>query len=84
MNLNLRISEKKNKNKLLCTDAFNSSGGCSYRVHQLHLCRGVRLPPHLNKCPRYDTKQSDDEAPVMLELWGMWSIPSLPLLPVLP
>ena len=29
----------------------------------------------------YDTKQSDDEAPVMLELWGMWSTPSLPLLP---
>ena len=24
-----------------------------------------------NECPRYDTKQSDDEAPVMLELWGM-------------
>ena len=23
------------------------------------------------KYPRYDTKQSDDEAPVMLELWGM-------------
>ena len=24
-----------------------------------------------NKCPGYDTKQSDCEAPVMLELWGM-------------
>ena len=30
-----------------------------------------------NKCPRYDTKQSDDEAPVILELWGMRSISSL-------
>ena len=34
----------------------------------------------------YDIKQSDGEAPVMLELWGMWSTPLLlcllgPLLP---
>ena len=36
--------------------------------------------PTPNECPRYDTKQSDDEAPVMLELWGMWSTPLLPLL----
>ena len=27
----------------------------------------------------YDIKQSDGEAPVMLELWGMQSIPSLTL-----
>ncbi len=26
----------------------------------------------------YDTKQSDGEASVMLELWGMQSTPSLP------
>ena len=32
-------------------------------------------PP--NKCPGYDTKQSDDEAAVMLELWGMLSTHSL-------
>ena len=31
--------------------------------------------------PAYDTKQSDGEAPVILELWGMWNTPSLPLLP---
>ena len=37
--------------------------------------------PSPNKCPRYDTKQSDGEAPVM-ELWDM-STPSLSLLPVL-
>ena len=35
------------------------------------------------KCPGYDTKYSDSEASVMLELWGMQSIPSLPLLAVL-
>ena len=33
-----------------------------------------------NECPRYDTKQSDDEVPVMLGLWEMRSTPSLPLL----
>ena len=31
--------------------------------------------------PRYDTKQSDGEVPVMLELWGMRSTPSLPSYP---
>ena len=29
-----------------------------------------------NKCPGYDTEQSDGEASVMLELWGMLSTPS--------
>ena len=52
--------------------------GC--RIHWLPLCRGIRLPP-LHKCPGYDTKQSDSEASVMLEVWRMWSTPSLPLLP---
>ena len=33
-----------------------------------------------NECPKYDTKQSNGEASVMLELWGMQSIPSLLLL----
>ena len=34
-----------------------------------------------NECPGYDTKQSDNEAPVMLETWGMGSTIWLPLLP---
>ena len=34
-----------------------------------------------NDCPGYDTKQSDGEAPVMLELWGILSTPLLPSLP---
>ena len=34
-----------------------------------------------SECPGYDTKQSDDEVPAMLELWGMWSTPLLPSLP---
>ena len=45
----------------------------------VHLCRRVRPAP--NKCSGYDTKQSNGEIPVMLELWGMWSTPSLPSLP---
>ena len=32
--------------------------------------------------PLSDTKQSDGEVPIMLELQGMWSTPLLPLLPV--
>ena len=58
-------------------------GNISYLVLpswlRLHFCRGVRPPP--NECPGYDTKQSDGEVPVILELWGMWSTPSVPLLP---
>ena len=53
--------------------------GWGYRIHQLLLCRGVR--PHSNECPIYDTKKSDGEVPVMLELWGMRSTPLLPSLP---
>ena len=53
--------------------------GC--RIHQLHLYRGLRTPSH-NKGPEYNTKQSDGEIPIMLELWGMQNTPSLPLLPV--
>ena len=51
--------------------------GC--RIHRLLLYRGVRPSP--NECPRYDTKQSDGEVLVMLELWGMRSTFSLPTLP---
>ena len=53
--------------------------GWSCKIHRLHFCRGVRPPP--NKCPGYDTKQSDGKVPVMLGIWGMWRIFSLPLLP---
>ena len=52
-------------------------GGC--RIHRLHLCRGVRTTP--NECPGHDTKQTDSEVPVIMELCGMQSTPSLPSLP---
>ena len=32
-------------------------------------------------CPEYDTKPSDGEAPVILELWRMQNTSSLPSLP---
>ena len=38
--------------------------------------------PLPNECPGYDTKQSDGEVPVMLELWEMQGTPSLPSLPI--
>ena len=49
-------------------------------MHQLHLCKGARLPAP-NECPVFDIKQSDGTAPVMLELWGMQSTLSLSLFP---
>ena len=33
---------------------------------------------HPHECPGYETKQSDGEVPVMLELWGMSFIPIAP------
>ena len=51
------------------------SWGC--RIHRLHLCRGVKLPQQMSW---YDTKKSNGEAPVMLELWEMQSTPLSPLL----
>ena len=43
--------------------------------------RSYLLSPTPNECPEYDTKQSDGEVPVMLELWRMRSTASLPSLP---
>ena len=39
-------------------------------------------PTSTNESPGNDTKPSDGEAQVMLQLWGMQSAPSMPLLPV--
>ena len=41
----------------------------------------VEYTDSLNERPIYDTKQSDGEASVILELWGMRSTPLLPTLP---
>ena len=44
-------------------------------------CTSAKGQDSFKKCPGSDTKQSDAEAPVILELWGMQSMPSLPSLP---
>ena len=50
--------------------------GWGYRIHRLHLCRGVRPPT-----PGHDTKLSDRVIPVMQKFWEMRSNLSLPSLP---
>ena len=63
---------------VVCQSPIFPFWGC--RIHRVHLCRGVRPPPN-NECPRSDTKQSDGDVPVMLELWGIWSAPLFPSFP---
>ena len=60
------IYEKNNLNQL------------TLEYTELHLCGGVRFPQRVSS---NDSKQSDGEVAVMLELWGMRSTPLLPLLP---
>ena len=55
---------------------MNSLVGWGCGINQL---QGGKIPP-TNECPAYGTKQSDGEALVILELWGMWSTPSFPSL----
>ena len=43
--------------------------------------RAEGLVNSINKCPRYNIKQSDHKALVMQELWVRWSTPLLALLP---
>ena len=55
---------------------------CLRYPNQYIPCRwGSSKTPLYNQCPGYDTKQSDGEVLVMLELWGMQSTPSSPSIP---
>ena len=63
-----------------CTNMYSSPVGWGCRIHQLHHCRWVRPPP-TPECPGYDNKQSNGDAPAMLELREMQKTPSLPSLP---
>ena len=65
-------SPRTRKSHTLTSDHQNKCSRVDWDciVLQLHLCRGVRLP---HETPVFDIKQSDDEAPVMREVWGMWS-----------
>ena len=49
----------------------NSPVDWDFRIHQLHLFRGVDSP---NERPDYDTKHPDGEGSIMFELWGMQSV----------
>ena len=60
---------------LRCPDRGPVDWSC--RIHRLLLCRRV-TPPPLKKGPGYNSKQSNSEAPVMLELWGMQSTSLFP------
>ena len=64
--------------KVKCIN-LHSLVGWRCRIHWLHFSRGVRSSD--NERPEKDIKQSDGEAPVMLELSVMRSFPSLPSLP---
>ena len=44
-------------------------------------CIPVEGKDYPNECPGYDTKQSDDKDPVILEFGGLRSTPLLPSLP---
>ena len=72
---------KHTHDDILSVTKPNSPVACGCGIYRLHLCREVRVrySSRPNEYPGYDTKQSDGEAQVMLELWGMKSTPSLPL-----
>ena len=62
---------------LPCIEVYSTAPGGA--VEYTSLQRGKTPPP--NECPVYDTKQSDEKVPAVLELLGMRSTPSLPSLP---
>ena len=65
------ICHKTQKKQTNCPVGFRC------RIHRLYLCRNVRPPKDY---PGYDTKQSDDKFPVMLEIWAIRCTHSLPSL----
>ena len=65
-----------NERESLTIKIAQSAGAIEYTD-----CTSAERYPPPNERPRYDTKQSDGEVPVMLGLWGMRSTLSLPLLP---
>ena len=71
-------NKKKQNRKYTTLSVAQSAGAVEYidcfSAEEWH-------PPTHKECPRYDTKQSDGEVPVMPELWGMQRTPSLPSLP---
>ena len=71
--VNLRTGE--------CSVIFNNPITQSDGAVEYTDCTSAERQDPTNRCPEYDTKQSDGEVPVILDLWGMWNTPSLLLLP---
>ena len=69
-------------NTYIYIHTYYSSFSWSSRIHRLHLCKGLRHTP--DKCPRYDIKQSNGEAPVMLEFGGNAGYPFIAIAPRFP
>ena len=66
----------------MCVCVLNVSTQCCFAQSDTPTAfLRVVIPPHATSFLIYDTKQSDGDVPVMLELWGMWSTPSLLLIP---
>ena len=70
--------------KYFCEIWYNFAINQLQTIHSLNLGKkfweltaSLQSPPP-NECPGYDTKQSDGEVPVTLELLGMWHTPILP------
>ena len=62
---------------LTLSPSLSLSVGWGCIIHRVLFCRRER--PHPHECP--DTKHSDGEVPVTLELWGMRITSLLPSLP---
>ena len=58
--------------KKILQDMAQSPGAVEYT--NCIAAEGLDSP---NECPDYDTKESDGEAPVMLQFWGMQGTLSL-------
>ena len=70
--MNQEDTSLKNYNYSLAQLARVGVGAVEYTIS----LKRVKAPT--SEYPGYDTKQSDGEAPVILELWGMQSTAPLP------
>ena len=78
--LKKRLSHRGSKSKINFSSPLIAQSDGAVEYTNCLPAEGEKAPPR-NECPGYDTKLSDGEVPVMLELWGMQSTPSLPSLP---
>ena len=72
------LNKQKRKLSELLNSKYWESAQHVHRVslYEIYITFAEGKTSPLNECPGLDTKQSDSEVPVMLELWGMQSTPS--------